>query len=218
MEKIKLFLIDDHPMFLEGLVSILNDNEGIEIAGIAHSANEYLEKEGEVDTDVFIIDVNMPEMSGIEITKHIKEKNPMAKVLALSMYEDSIYIQKMIENGANGYIKKSSRIKELLEAIRVIVSGRTYLGEDLKKVIFAKFGRINMFEDQEPVKPSNLSTREIEILGLIARDFSTKQISDKLFISELTVKTHRKNILAKTKVNSMVGLVKYAIRKGLVDY
>ncbi len=218
MSAIKVFLIDDHKLFIHGLTSILNDKPGLKVVGYVHSAEEYFEREESLDVDVFLIDVNMPKMSGIEITRHIKEKDPRAKILALSMYEDSLYIEKMIQSGASGYIIKSANIKELVKAIKEVAKGKTYLGEDLQKVIFEKMGSMDFFEDHGHLNTNNLSKREIEILSLIAREYSTQQIAEKLFISELTVETHRKNILAKTKAKSIVGLVKYAIREGLVDY
>lgn len=218
MNTIKVFLIDDHQLFLQGLTSILGDKPELEVVGFAYSAAEYLEKADDIEADVFLIDVNMPQMSGITLTKIIKEKKRTAKILALSMYEDSLYIEKMIQSGANGYVLKSANISELVEAVRELARGNRYLGNTVKKVVFDRMGALEYFEDQRGIHVSNLSKREIEILSLIAREFSTQQIAEKLFISELTVETHRKNILAKTKARSIVGLVKYAIREGIVDY
>ncbi len=218
MGAIKIFLIDDHILFIQGLASILDDKPSLEVVGYVHSADQYFKREESLDVDVFLIDVNMPKISGIEITRQIIEKDPRAKILALSMYEDALYIEKMIQSGAKGFINKSANMKELEKAIEEVAKGKTYLGEDLQKVIFEKLGSIDLFEGQRQINTNNLSKREAEILSLIAREYSTQQIAANLFISELTVKTHRKNILAKTKALSIVGLVKYAIREGLVDY
>ncbi len=218
MSAIKVFLIDDHQLFLQGLTSILGDKPELEVIGFAYSAAEYLEKADDIEADVFLIDVNMPQMSGITLTKIIKEKKRNAKILALSMYEDSLYIEKMIQSGASGYVLKSANITEVVEAVREVAKGKRYLGSTVKKVVFDRIGALDYFEDSGELKVNNLSKREIEILSLIAREYSTQQIADALFISELTVETHRKNILAKTKAKSIVGLVKYAIREGIVDY
>lgn len=218
MATIDLFLVDDHKLFLEGLISILNEKPGLNVLGYACSAKEYFAVAEEIKPDVIIVDVNMPEMSGIELTHLIKENNPKARILALTMYEDPIYIQKMVHSGVDGYILKSSNIKELEMAIRMVAQGENYLAKDIQKIVLDKIGYIESFEDFDSFNKNKLSKREIQIVSLIAREFSTQEIAQKLFISERTVETHRKNILAKTNAKSIVGLVKYAIREGLVYY
>ncbi|TVQ07234.1 MAG: DNA-binding response regulator [Bacteroidetes bacterium] len=218
MRSVKVFLIDDHKLFVEGLTSILKDKSGLKVMGFAFSAAEYLDIADTVQADVFLVDVNMPQMSGIELTRLIKEKNPQAKILALSMYEDSHYIEKMIQSGASGYMLKSANIKEMVEAIKKVAKGERYLGDEVQKAVFEKMGSMDFFEAQNETNTYTLSKREKEILALVVREYTTQQIAEKLFISELTVETHRKNIWAKTKTKSIVGLVKFAIREGLVDY
>ncbi len=218
MATIDLFLVDDHKLFLEGLVSILNEKPGLNVLGYACSASEYFAVAEDIHPDVIIVDVNMPEMSGIELTHLIKEHNPQAKILALTMYEDPIYIQKMVHSGVNGYILKSANIKELEKAIRMVSQGENYLAKDIQKIVMDKIGYIESFEDFDSFNKNKLSKREIQIVSLIAREFSTQEIAEKLHISERTVETHRKNIIAKTNAKSIVGLVKYAIREGLVYY
>jgi DNA-binding NarL/FixJ family response regulator len=218
MNLIKIFLIDDHKLFIDGLSSILNEKPGFEVTGFVYSANEYLKIADNVDADIHIIDVNMPGISGVDLTKMIKTKNPKAKILALSMYEDSLYVEKMIQSGANGYINKSANIKELEKAIIEVARGKDYLAEGIQKVIFDKMGTLDIFEGKSGSNIAILSHREREILSLIGQEFSTQQIAEKLYISERTVETHRKNILSKTQTKSIVGLIKYAIREGLVYY
>lgn len=218
MDCVKVFLIDDHKLFIEGLTSILNDKPGLQVMGCSFSADEFLKKADTIDADVYLIDVNMPQMSGIELTRIIRERNPLARIIALSMYEDAHYIEKMIQSGASGYMLKSSNIREMVEAIKIVANGERFLGHEVQKVVFDKMGTTDVFEDQEKSNKYSLSKREKEILSLVVREYTTQQIAEKLFISELTVETHRKNILAKTKTKSIVGLVKYAIREGLVDY
>ncbi len=218
MATIDLFLVDDHKLFLEGLISILNEKPGLNVIGHACSASEYFAVADEIQPDVLLVDINMPEMSGIELTHLIKENKPQAKILALTMYEDPIYIQKMVHSGVNGYILKSANIKELETAIRMVSRGENYLAKDIQKIVMNKIGYIESFEDFDSFNKNKLSKREIQIVSLIAREFSTQEIADKLYISERTVETHRKNILAKTNAKSIVGLVKYAIREGIVYY
>ena len=218
MKTIKTFLIDDHKLFVSGLTALLDEQPGIEVVGYSYTATEYFEGAYDINADVFMIDVNMPDMSGIDATKLLKEENPNARVLALSMYEDSHYIEKMIQSGAMGYMLKSAEIQELVTALREVAAGRVYFGSEVQSIVHTRMGALDIFDDASSPKKNELTTREAEVLSLIAREHSSQDIAQKLFISEMTVKTHRKNILAKTKTRSVVGLVKYAIRKGLVDY
>lgn len=218
MATIDIFLVDDHKLFLEGLISILNEKQGFNVLGYACSASEYFDVSKDIRPDIILVDVNMPEMSGIELTRLIKGKSPQARILALTMYEDPIYIQKMVHSGVNGYILKSANIKELEAAIRKVAQGENYLAKDIQKIVMDKIGFIETYEDFDSYNKNKLSKREIQIVSLIAREFSTQEIAQKLFISELTVETHRKNIMAKTNAKSIVGLVKYAIREGIVYY
>lgn len=216
MKKIKVFLVDDHKLFIKGVKSILEEKEEFEIVGYACSANYMMQQLEMVTPDVILMDVNMPEMSGIELSAVVKKKYPHIKILTLTMFEDVLYVQRMIQSGVNGYILKSADLRELVVAIKKVAGGDTYLSSDIQKVLFEKMGSSDYFNEMTPAQPNKLSKREIEILSLIAREYSNGQIAEKLFISERTVETHRKNILAKTQAKSVVGLVKYALREGLI--
>ncbi len=221
MKIINVYLVDDHQLFVEGLVNLLNEKPGFHVQGYACTAAGFLNnlKNDFHSIDVFLVDVNMPDMSGIELTRQITRIKPGAKVLALTMYTDLHYVEKMIQAGAKGYAIKSSNINDLLSAIRMLHEGRNYLDDEVKTTVFENIGNHDVFVEMKsrPAK-SALSRREIEILCLVAREFTSQQIADKLFISDLTVETHRKNIMVKTGIKSTVGLVKYAIRQGYSDY
>jgi DNA-binding NarL/FixJ family response regulator len=221
MKIINVYLVDDHQLFVEGLVNLLNEKPGFHVHGYACTAAGFLNnlKKDFHSIDVFLVDVNMPDMSGIELTRQITRIKPDAKVLALTMYTDLHYVEKMIQAGAKGYAIKSSNISDLLSAIRLLHEGRNYLDDEVKTMVFENIGNHDVFVEMKsrPAK-SALSRREIEILCLVAREFTSQQIADKLFISDLTVETHRKNIMVKTGIKSTVGLVKYAIRQGYSDY
>ena len=221
MKTINLYLVDDHELFVTGLVNLLTDKPGFHVSGYAHKAVTFLEelKENYMDVDVFLIDINMPDMSGIDLTKSIIKVKPGAKILALSMYADFHFVQKMIGAGAKGYAVKSANINELLSAIRMVHEGRNYLHEQIKDTVIEALGNKDVFEEMRSTSTKNtLSKREREILSLVAREKTSQQIAEQLFISELTVETHRKNIMIKTNIKSTVGLVKYAIREGYANY
>ncbi len=217
MGKFKLLLVDDHHLMLDGLKALLADETCIEsIIGVTsgQSAIEILEKER---IDVLMVDINMPEMSGLELTKIVRERFPETKILALSMYNDNVMIAKMIEAGAMGYVIKSTDISELSEAICTIAEGKRFLSKEVQDIIMQ--GIYNSDSSINSVQPNviKLTSRESEVLALIVQEYSNEQIAEKLFISERTVETHRKNIFMKTKQKTIVGLIKFAIEKELVD-
>jgi DNA-binding NarL/FixJ family response regulator len=215
MEKIKLFLIDDHKLFIKGIISIFEENSEIEVIGQAYSAKQYFNEPPVTEPDVILMDINMPDMTGIELTRLIKEKNPKAKIIALSMFEDILYIQKMIQSGANGYVLKSADMQVLIDAIKTVANGGKFWDAEIRNTILEKVGSFDT-EDFKDLNQNKLSKRELEILYLITKELSNPQIADRLYISERTVETHRKNIMAKTRAKNIAGLVKLAIREGWV--
>lgn len=217
MDKFKLLLVDDHRLMLDGLISLLEDEGCIESIRGATSGLQALAILENEKVDVLMVDINMPEMSGLELTKIVRERFPDIKVLALSMYNDNIMIAKMIEAGAMGYVLKSTNISELSEAICTIASGKRFLSKEAQDIIMQ--GIYNSDSSISNLQPNviKLTSRESEVLALIVKEYSNEQIADKLFISERTVETHRKNIFMKTKQKTIVGLIKFAIENGLVQ-
>lgn len=216
MKKIKLLLVDDHRLILDGLLSLLSDEEFIDSVTGATSASEALQILDREIIDVIILDINMPFMNGLELTAVIKEKYPETRVLALSMHNDSTMILKMIEAGAMGYVLKSTDISELTDAIYSVASGKRFLSQDVQEIIMKGIYHPNSHINELQPNVSKLTVRETEVLNLIAREYSNDEIADKLFISARTVETHRKNIFIKTKQKTIVGLIKYAIENQLV--
>jgi len=213
---IRLIIVDDHPLSREGIKALLSDVDFKAIVHVAGNGREALERFKIHPFDIALIDINMPEMSGIELTREIKKNYPATRVLALSMYDDHMFISQMIEAGASGYILKNVNLEDLLEAIQSVVNGGFYFSPDIRKVISE-----HVLPDNNPVitvKPRtiHLSFREQEILNLIAREFTNQQIAGQLFISERTVETHRKNLFIKTRQKTIIGLIKYAIEHKLL--
>lgn len=213
---IKVLVIDDHQLIIDGLRSILEDEETVMFAGGANSMEEALEFLENNEADVVLADISMPRHNGIEITRKIRELYPGIKVLALTMHEDIEMISGMIDAGASGYLLKRTNMNEVLEAIQMVAAGQKYLGREVQAI---------MMDDlihREPgtaahEETARLTGREKEILNLVAKEFSNEEIANKLFISERTVETHRRNIFTKTNTKSIVGLIKYAIRNGLIS-
>jgi len=203
-----IFIVDDHQMVIDGLRLIIETIPGFTIVGESTSATAALDMLKNCKADILLTDVSMPEMSGIELTRIIKKSYPEIKILALSMFNESQVIAEMIDAGISGYILKNTGKQELIEALNKISAGQNYFGQDITLQLMKSFKR-----NQDEVR---LTDREIEIIRMIEKEFGNKQIADLLFISERTVETHRKNILRKTKSQSIVGLLKYAYERKII--
>ncbi|MFP4470121.1 MAG: response regulator transcription factor [Bacteroidales bacterium] len=214
--KIRLMLVDDHQLMLDGLKSLLGEHEDFDILGGAASAEDALKQLRNKDVDVLLADIHLPGMSGIELAAKVTADFPQIKVLALTMHNESSLINRMIAAGAWGYVIKSNNISELVEAIRTVASGKKYLSREVQSIIMGSIYRPDDPGKEFQPNVARLTQREAEILSLIARELSNKKIADKLFISERTVETHRKNIFTKTKTKSVVGLIRYAMENGLL--
>jgi DNA-binding NarL/FixJ family response regulator len=214
---VKVLVIDDHQLIIDGMKSILQDEEDVIFAGGANTMQQalgFLEKN---DCDVVLADISMPVHSGIEVTRKIKEIYPQIKVLALTMHEDISMITKMVEAGASGYILKRTNMNEVLEAIKAVAGGGKYLGRDVQAILMDNLTAGENLKEITEDSPALLTARELEILNLIAKEFSNEEIAEKLFISERTVETHRRNIFTKTKTKSIVGLIKFALKNRLTS-
>ena len=205
---IRVFIVDDHPVVSEGIRSLLINEEGITWVGHALTAKDcidYIEKES---VDVLLMDINLPDKSGIDLCAEIKKMKPSTMILALSTLSQPSYINKMLANGANGYIFKSVGKEELLEAIRVVANGEKYISDEATQIIK------NAAHQRTDVP--FLTRREKEILALIAEGFTTPEIATKIFVSHWTVDGHRKSIMIKLNVKNTASLIKYSYENGLL--
>ncbi len=207
MEKIRVLIVDDHPMVIAGMRSLLANLDFVGIAGVAANAFEAVALLKTTPVDVAIVDINLPDVNGIELTAKIVKEFPGVKVLAMSTFKERSYISRMIQSGASGYLIKSASAEEIAEAVLTAYEGKLYLSLDLNAV---DIGR------PATAEPPILSRREKEVLEHIAEGFTSPQIAEKLFISLHTVDTHRKNILTKFNVNNTAALIKLAVRLNLV--
>ena len=208
---IKLFIADDHQMFIDGLKALLQDASDIRIVGEANNGKEVLQKLEQLRPDILLMDIGMPELNGIETTAQITEKHPAVKVIALTTYDDTNRVVKMVKAGAKGYVLKNLSRQELLQAIEVVAAGGVHYSSRVA------LNTMHNIADKSESPIANLTEREIEIIKLIVRSMTNKEIAGQLSISDLTVNTHRKNAMRKLGIKNTAGLVKFAIDNHLVD-
>lgn len=211
---IKILIADDHKIVIDGIKSLLTEEASFKVVGEVDNGQQVLEFIKENEVDVFLVDVTMPVMNGIETTKALKEVLPDAKILALTMHEDPQYFKKMVEAGASGYILKNTDKHELVKAIQLIAEGRNYFSNEMYSDYI--MGRIKPGKESEDPEMF-LTKREIEVLKLIADEMKNHEIAEKLFISTRTVDTHRRNLLQKLDVKNTAGLVRYALKSGIIE-
>jgi len=211
---IRLMIVDDHAVVRSGLHMILSPEEDVEIIAEAGTAQEAIEIACQIMPDVILMDIHLPDLSGIEATKVIKEKCPGAAIVALTINEDEEYFFKMLEAGASGYVPKRAAPEELLIAIRVAAQGEVYIYPSLTRLL------VNDFITQHQTRPNlaieNLTKRETELLAHLADGATNTEIADTLHISPKTVARHRENIMRKLDLRNRTELVKFAIRKGII--
>lgn len=206
MTKIKIFITDDHYMVVEGIHSLLLNEEKIDWMGHASNADSCLAFLQNQLPDVILMDISMPGKSGIELCKEVKEKYPSVFVIGLSTFNQQSFIQKMMENGASGYVLKNATQEELMDAIETVAKGNTYLSDEVASTL----------RKSETSQIPMITRREKEVLILIADGLTNTEIAQKLFISTSTVDTHRKNLLAKFEVKNTAMLIKTAAQLQLL--
>ena len=212
MEKIRIALADDHQLFRNGLKILLGGYPEFEVVAEASNGTELLKVLENCPTDIVLMDINMPEMDGVEATSRIYRQIPEVFVIALSMYGEEEYYYRMVEAGAKGFILKDSDISDVHDAIIAVHRGGNYFSQEL---LYHVIRRIKNREQEE--KSSNLSRREKEILFKICEGLSNHEIAEELFISKRTVDKHRANLLAKTGSKNTASLILYAIKNRLIE-
>jgi len=206
---IKILLADDHQMFLESMSMLLHTIDGLELVATAANGIDVMKLLEAYETDVLICDLQMPLMGGIEVILKVRQKHPAVKVLILTMSDEAAHVREALQAGASGYLLKTANKSELENAFRVLAGGQPY---------FSNGVIMSLTKPQDvPLAAVPLSDRELEILKLIVSELSSTQIAEKLFISFNTVETHRKNLYKKLGINSSLGLLKYALKHGLID-
>lgn len=210
IKNIKLLICDDHTMLSQAIAGFLKDQSFVEKVFVCTNAKVTIEEFKKDKYDVVILDVNMPEMSGIELSKFLSNEYENLKIIMLSMRSDILTVKECIRNGAHGYLLKNADLTEIIEAIKRVLGGKSYFSKQISESLLDSQYNFSSLKDDIFITP-----REREILSLVITEKSTKQISEALNISENTVETHRKNLMKKTNTKTTVGLVKYAIERSL---
>lgn len=213
MERIKVILVDDHTLCRKGLRMLLDESEEIEVVDEASTGKDFLKILEKVQPDVVLMDINMPQMNGMEATKEALKQHPSLPILMLSMHGEEEYFDKMVDAGVKGFLLKNSEVEEVIKAICTVFRGGSYFSQELLLGVISGRNRKN----NEEAKDLAITEREIEVLKLICLGYSNADIADKLFISHRTVDRHRSNLLEKTSSRNSVALVMYAIKHKLVD-
>jgi two-component system response regulator NreC len=216
MDEVKLLLVDDHEVVRTGLRMLLENQPHIKILGEASTGLQALEMADSLNPDVVIMDITLPDISGIEATRQLKQSHPDLPVVALTIHEDEQYLFEMLQAGASGYVPKRAAPEDLLNAIQAVHAGEVYIYPTLAKLLVADFiSRAS--EGVNKATVNGLTPREQEVLFVLAEGLSNDEIADKLAISRHTVARHRENVMRKLNLHSRSELVKYAIRKGLIN-
>ncbi len=207
MKDTKLFIVDDHYMVIEGIRSLLQNEAGLEWMGHASNAASCLAYLQQQQPDVILMDINLPDRSGIDLCKEVKEKYPSVFILGLSTFSQESFISKMMDNGASGYVLKNATKEELLEAIETVMKGKLFLSTDAAQSLRSAADKPDM-----PV----ITRREKEVLELIAAGCTNAEIAERLFVSVSTIDTHRKNLLEKFNVRNTASLVRLATQQQII--
>ena len=212
---IKILLADDHKIVRDGLKSLIKKEVSMEVIGEADNGRKTVQLARDLEPEIIIMDISMPDLNGIEATRQIVADSPDVKIIALSMHSDKRYVKGVLSAGASGYLLKDSAFEELVEAIRTVDTGRFYLSAGIVGVVVKDY--VGSQANKDALTSDILSAREREVLQLLAEGKSTKEIASDLHVSVKTIETHRQNIMQKLNIHTIAGLTRYAIREGLTS-
>ncbi len=210
---IKILLADDHKIIRDGLKSLIDNEPGMGVAAEARNGREAVKLAASLKPDIIIMDISMPDLNGIEATRQILSDNSLNKVIAFSMHSDKRFVVEMLRAGAMAYLLKDSAFEELVRAIKAVADGQIYLSPRITGTVIKDY--MNQLNSSDVSESVSLTSREREVLQLIAEGQTTKQIASQLHVSVKTVETHRRQIMDKLKIHSIAELTKFAIREGL---
>ena len=212
---IRVMIADDHNMFVEGIESILDGMDNIQVVSKCYTGPEVFEKLVNTPADVILLDINLPGMNGIEVCQRLSKDYPDVKVLALSMHNEESFVTEILKHGAQGYILKNTGKKELVQAIETVNSGQSYFSEEVTETIMKSLVNQRTGSKKSAMLSPKISRREKDVLELIVKEYTTQEIADTLFISLKTVESHRRSLLTKLNVRNTAGLVRVAIENQL---
>lgn len=213
MAVIKILLADDHELIRTGIRNLIGGNKDFSIVGEAGDGEETIRRVRELKPDVLIVDISMPKLTGIEVTRHVREHFPEVKVLVLTMHENVEYVYQIFKSGAGGYLLKNAGKDEITSAIYAVAGGERFFSPRVSELMISEYVKQAEQRDQSS-PPTTLTKRETEVLEMIARGMNNQQISEHLFISPRTVDTHRTNIMQKLDIHDAANLMRYALEHG----
>jgi DNA-binding NarL/FixJ family response regulator len=217
MNKIKVILVDDHTVVRDGIKALIKTDNNIDVIGEAGSYNELMQILDYHTPDILILDVSLPNKSGIDITKELSENKPEISIMILSMFTDENFVINAIKSGAKAYLPKNTNKIELLEAINTVYKGEEYFSKKISNIIYNNMMKeLKGNKSPKPLK-ENLTKRETEVLRLFAEGYSNSEIADTLFISIRTVESHKSHIMTKLELKSNVDMIKYAIKNNIIS-
>ena len=218
MEIVKILIADDHELIHNGIINILKPLKRYKIVGKAVNGEDAIEKARLLDPDIILMDISMPVLNGIEATRIISKTMPEIKILALTQHEENEYVVEILKAGGSGYLLKNSKKQEFVDAIESVLSGKKVFSNKISEQLFNRLVNPPHENDKNEEPEIPLTKREIEIIQNIADDLSNQQIADKLHISLRTVETHRRNLMQKLNVKTVVALLKYAARHNIISF
>ena len=219
MEKmITVHIADDHQILIDGVKAVLSLEPNIEVTGFSLNGNEVVSWFQDQTADVLILDINMPELDGIEVLKKLKNHKKRPEIIVLSSYDDVKLVKEVLQMGAKGFVPKKSAGEHTVNAVNKVAEGNQYFTDDVKEKMMQTLlnGQVKNEGSQDGVLISSLTKREVQVLKLVAQQYSTREIGDELHISESTVETHRKNLMKKVKVKNSVGLAIFALKNEVI--
>ena len=217
-DKITVHIADDHQILIDGVKAVLNLEPRIEVTGFSLNGKEVVEWFKENQADVLVLDINMPELDGIQVLKKLKGEKNKPEIIVLSSYDDVKLVKEVLQMGAKGFVPKKSAGEHIVNAVYKVAEGNQYFTDDVKEKMMQTLltGQVKNEGSQDGVLISSLTKREVQVLKLVAQQYSTREIGDELHISESTVETHRKNLMKKVKVKNSVGLAIFALKNEVI--
>ncbi|MBI2968075.1 MAG: response regulator transcription factor [Bacteroidetes bacterium] len=212
----RILIVDDHRIMIDGIMSLLKNEKRFTVCGTAHDGTDALKEIEKIKPDILLADISMPGMDGITLTREVRKSYPTIKVIILTMYNDKGIAREILDAGAHGFILKNCGKDELLSALEEVMSGRNYYVPEVMDNMIDALKQPGTNKNSNK-KESAITPREIEILKLIAAEYTSCEIADKLYLSERTVETHRKNLLRKTNSKNIVGLIRYAYEQKIIN-
>src|SRR5436190_4570413 len=217
-DAIRVLIVDDHALFRRGLMLVLESEEGIEVVGEAEDGDDGVTKAQDLAPDVVLMDVRMPRVGGIEATRRLADSMPTCKIIMLTVSDEEDDLYEAIKAGATGYLLKEISIEEVADAVRAVMQGQTLISPSMASKLIQEFNNLAKRADEKQQVPApRLTDRELEVLKLVAKGLTNRDIADALYISENTVKNHVRNILEKLHLHSRMEAVVYAVREKLLD-